>query len=46
MADMYFSLQNYAPATRGRTTTQGWTMQLMRNVKLLPVADKGVQRRR
>jgi hypothetical protein len=43
MADMYFSLQNYAPANPRPYDDTGWTMQLMRNVKLLPVADKGVQ---
>jgi len=43
MADMYFSLQNYAPGNPRPYDDTGWTMQLMRNVKLLPVADKGVQ---
>jgi hypothetical protein len=43
MADMYFSLQNYAPGNPRPYDDTGWTMQLMRNVKLMPVADKGVQ---
>ncbi len=42
MAEMYFGLQNYAPANPRPYDDTGWTMQLMRNVKLVPVADKGV----
>jgi len=42
MADMYFSLQNYAPSNPRPYDDTGWTMQLMRNVKLTPVADKSV----
>ena len=40
---MYFSLQNYAPGNPRPYDDTGWTMQLMRNIRLLPVADKGVQ---
>ena len=43
MADMYFSLQNYAPANPRPYDDTGWTMQLMRNVKVTPVAEKAVQ---
>ena len=43
MADMYFSLQNYAPGNPRPYDDTGWTMQLMRNIKLMPVADKGIQ---
>jgi hypothetical protein len=43
MADMYFSLQNYAPGNPRPYDDTGWTMQLMRNVRLTPVADKSVQ---
>ncbi|MCX6549590.1 MAG: hypothetical protein NTY02_01040, partial [Acidobacteria bacterium] len=42
MADTYFSLQNYAPANPRPYDDTGWTMQLMRNVTVTPVADKGV----
>jgi hypothetical protein len=42
MAEMYFSVQNYAPANPRPYDDTGWTMQLMRNVKVTPVADKGV----
>jgi len=43
MADMYFSLHNYAPGNPRPYDDTGWTMQLMRNIKLTPVADKGIQ---
>jgi hypothetical protein len=42
LADMYFSVQNYAPANPSPYDDTGWTFQLMRNVTILPVADKGV----
>ncbi|MBZ5724486.1 MAG: hypothetical protein LAP87_05770 [Acidobacteriia bacterium] len=42
LADMYFSIQNYPPANPRPYDDTGWTMQYMRNVKLLPVADKAV----
>jgi hypothetical protein len=42
MADMYFSLQNYAPSNPRPYDDTGWTMQLMRNVKLTAVPDKAV----
>ncbi|MCX6544935.1 MAG: M14 family zinc carboxypeptidase [Acidobacteria bacterium] len=42
MADMYFSLQNYAPANPDPYDDTGWTMQLMRNVSVVPVGEKNV----
>ena len=42
MADMYFSLQNFAPANPRPYDDTGWTTQLMRNVELVPVGDKSV----
>ena len=42
LADMYFSVQNYPPANPRPYDDTGWTMQYMRNVKLLPVTDKSV----
>ncbi|MCX6538225.1 MAG: M14 family zinc carboxypeptidase [Acidobacteria bacterium] len=42
MADMYFSLQNYAPANPRPYDDTGWTMQLMRNVSVVPVGEKNV----
>ena len=41
MADMYFSLQNYAPANPRPYDDTGWTMQLMRNVKLAAGGRQG-----
>ena len=40
LADMYFSLQNYPPANPRPYDDTGWTMQLMRDVKLTQVTDK------
>jgi hypothetical protein len=42
LADMYFSLQNFSPENPRPYDDTGWTFQLMRNVKLLPVADSSV----
>lgn len=42
LADMYFSIQNYPVANPRPYDDTGWTMQLMRNVKLMPVTDKSV----
>ncbi len=42
LADMYFSIQNYPVANPRPYDDTGWTMQLMRNVKLVPVTDKSV----
>src|SRR5580658_4014976 len=42
LADMYFSVQNYPIANPAPYDDTGWTMQYMRNVKLVPVTDKAV----
>ena len=42
LADMYFSLQNYAPANPAPYDDTGWTFQLMRHVTITPVADSSV----
>jgi Zinc carboxypeptidase len=42
VADMYFGVQNYPPQNPRPYDDTGWTMQYMRNVKLVPVTDKAV----
>ncbi|HWZ29976.1 MAG TPA: M14 family zinc carboxypeptidase [Bryobacteraceae bacterium] len=42
VADMYFSVQNYPPANPRPYDDTGWTMQYMRNVKLLTMTDRSV----
>jgi Zinc carboxypeptidase len=42
LADMYFSIQNYAPQNPSPYDDTGWTFQYMRDIKILPVADKSV----
>src|SRR6267378_5953774 len=42
LADMYFSIQNYAPQNPSPYDDTGWTFQYMRDIKVLPVADKAV----
>jgi hypothetical protein len=42
LADMYFGVQNYPPQNPRPYDDTGWTMQYMRNVKLVPIADKAV----
>ena len=42
LADMYFSLQNYAPTNPAPYDDTGWTFQLMRNVVITPVTDSSV----
>ena len=42
LADMYFSLQNYPPQNPSPYDDTGWTFQLMRNIKVLPVTEKGI----
>ncbi|MBZ5602150.1 MAG: hypothetical protein LAO79_07580 [Acidobacteriia bacterium] len=42
LADMYFAVQNYPPANPRPYDDTGWTMQYMRNVKLVAVNDKSV----
>jgi hypothetical protein len=42
LADMYFSIQNYAPANPRPYDDTGWTFQYMRNVVIKPVSDKAI----
>ncbi len=42
LVDMYFSVQNYPTANPRPYDDTGWTMQYMRNVKLMPVNDKSM----
>ncbi len=42
LAEMYFSVQNYAPQNPSPYDDTGWTFQLMRDVRILPVTDKAL----
>jgi hypothetical protein len=42
LAEMYFSVQNYAPQNPRPYDDTGWTFQYMRDIKILPVSDRGV----
>src|SRR5262249_26457983 len=42
LADMYFSVQNYAPQNPSPYDDTGWTFQYMRDIKVLPVSEKNV----
>src|ERR1043166_3022540 len=42
LADMYFSLQNYALQNPVPYDDTGWTFQLMRNLAITPITDKGI----
>src|SRR6478609_9623335 len=42
LAEMYFSLQNYAPQNPSPYDDTGWTFQLMRDLRVVPVTDKKV----
>src|SRR4051812_4142454 len=42
LADMYFSVQNYAPQNPSPYDDTGWTFQYMRDLKILPVSEKGI----
>ena len=42
LAEMYFSVQNYAPQNPRPYDDTGWTFQYMRDIKILPVVDKSV----
>ena len=42
LADMYFSVQNYPVANPRAYDDTGWTMQYLRNVKLIPVNSKSI----
>ncbi|MGH9385354.1 MAG: M14 family zinc carboxypeptidase [Vicinamibacterales bacterium] len=42
LAEMYFSIQNYAPQNPRPYDDTGWTFQYMRNVKIIPVSDRSI----
>ncbi|MGH9884890.1 MAG: M14 family zinc carboxypeptidase, partial [bacterium] len=42
LADMYFSLQNFAPANPSPYDDTGWTFPLMRNITVTEITDKAV----
>src|SRR5437773_6727609 len=42
LADMYFAIQNYAPQNPRPYDDTGWTFQLMRDVKVVPVSEKSI----
>jgi len=42
LADMYFSLQNFAPANPSPYDDTGWTFPLMRNLTVAEVTDKAI----
>ena len=42
IADMYFSLQNFAPANPSPYDDTGWTFPLMRNITVTEVTDKSI----
>ena len=42
LADMYFSVQNYAPQNPSPYDDTGWTFQYMRDIKIQPATDKGI----
>ena len=42
VADMYFSVQNYAPSNPRPYDDTGWTFQYMRNLAIKPIEDKGL----
>jgi hypothetical protein len=42
LAEMYFSVQNYAPQNPAPYDDTGWTFQLMRDIRILPITDKAL----
>ncbi|HEX4348458.1 MAG TPA: hypothetical protein VHZ73_12855, partial [Vicinamibacterales bacterium] len=42
LADMYFAIQNYPPQNPAPYDDTGWTFQLMRDLKIVPVTEKTV----
>ncbi|HEY3841342.1 MAG TPA: M14 family zinc carboxypeptidase [Bryobacteraceae bacterium] len=42
LADMYLSVQNYPPGNPRPYDDTGWTMQYMRNVKVIPAREKSL----
>jgi Zinc carboxypeptidase len=45
LADMYFSIQSYAPQNPPPYDDTGWTFQLMRDITIVPVTDKNILNR-
>jgi hypothetical protein len=41
IADMYFSVQNYAPSNPQPYDDTGWTFQYMRNLAIKPISEPG-----
>jgi hypothetical protein len=39
---MYFSVQNYAPQNPAPYDDTGWTFQMMRDIRIVPVTDKAL----
>jgi len=42
LAEMYFSIQSYAPQNPAPYDDTGWTFQLMRDLRIIPVTDRSV----
>jgi zinc carboxypeptidase len=42
VADMYFSIQNYPPQNPAPYDDTGWTFQLMRDLRIVPISDRSV----
>ncbi len=42
LAEMYFAIQNYPPQNPRPYDDTGWTFQLMRDIKVIPLTDKGI----
>jgi hypothetical protein len=42
LADMYFSIQNYAPQNPSPYDDTGWTFQYMRDINIQPATDKSI----
>ncbi|HKT79653.1 MAG TPA: M14 family zinc carboxypeptidase [Vicinamibacterales bacterium] len=42
LADMYFSIQNYAPQNPSPYDDTGWTFQLMRDIRVVPIGEKSL----
>ena len=42
LADMYFSVQNYAPQNPSPYDDTGWTFQYMRDIRIAPVSEKAI----
>src|SRR4029453_2525185 len=42
LAEMYFSIQNYPPQNPAPYDDTGWTFQLMRNLRVIPIGDAAI----